>query len=182
MGLLPFQLNPHYVEGKFYHEVRGRMVLHNGETRDERLQEFHEENQTPVLGLREGSALRVVGSKMELLGGQLARLFEKGKPAVDVTELDSVAAQVRAANPAYQPFAWVELDELFAQADVISLHCPLNPETAGLVYRQRLRLVKPGTCLINAARGGLVVEQDLAEALTISEQTALFLAASPIDR
>jgi dipeptidase E len=95
MGLLPFQLNPHYIEGKFYHEVGGKMVVHHGETRDERLLEFHEENETPVLGLREGSALRVLGSKVELLGGQPARVFEKGKPAVDVTELDFVAAALR---------------------------------------------------------------------------------------
>ncbi len=56
-------------------------------------------------------------------------------------------------------------DELFAAADVISLHCPLTPETAGLVNRERLRLVKPSALLLNAARGGLVVEADLADAL-----------------
>ncbi len=67
--------------------------------------------------------------------------------------------------PEYQPFAWVEVDELFARSDVISLHCPLSAQTAGLVNRNRLRLMKPGGMLINTSRGGLVVEQDLAEAL-----------------
>jgi glycerate dehydrogenase len=59
----------------------------------------------------------------------------------------------------------VDLDELFRRADVITLHCPLTADTTGLVNRQRLGLVKPGAFLINTARGGLVVEKDLAEAL-----------------
>ena len=60
---------------------------------------------------------------------------------------------------------WCELDELFARADVISLHSPLTPQTAGLVNRDRLMRVKPGAMLINTARGPLIVEADLAEAL-----------------
>ena len=77
----------------------------------------------------------------------------------------SVLAAGRSAAPEYPPFVRVGLDELFARADVISLHCPLTPQTAGLVNHERLRLVKPGAILINTARGGLVVEEDLAEAL-----------------
>jgi glycerate dehydrogenase len=71
----------------------------------------------------------------------------------------------RRPNPEYQPFAWADLDELFARSDVISLHCPLTAETAGLVNRERLRQVRREALLINTARGGLVVEEDLAEAL-----------------
>lgn len=66
---------------------------------------------------------------------------------------------------AYQPFTFVELEELFRRSDVISLHCPLSRESAGLVNGPQLRLVKPGAFLINTSRGGLVVEEDLAEAL-----------------
>jgi glycerate dehydrogenase len=69
------------------------------------------------------------------------------------------------ASPPEGPITWCEPDELFARADVISLHCPMTDQTAGLVNRERLRLVKPGAFLINTARGGLVVEPDLAEAL-----------------
>jgi glycerate dehydrogenase len=75
------------------------------------------------------------------------------------------ADQFRPAAPTYTPFAWADVDVVFARADVISLHCPLTAETRGLVNRQRLRLVKPGALLLNAARGALVVEADLAEAL-----------------
>jgi glycerate dehydrogenase len=59
----------------------------------------------------------------------------------------------------------VGLDELFATSDVVSLHCPLTPATEGLVNAQRLSLMKPTAFLINTARGGLVVEADLAAAL-----------------
>jgi glycerate dehydrogenase len=59
----------------------------------------------------------------------------------------------------------VPLDELFATSDVVSLHCPLTAETAGLVAARRLGLMKPTAFLVNTARGGLVVEADLAAAL-----------------
>jgi glycerate dehydrogenase len=59
----------------------------------------------------------------------------------------------------------VGLDELFATSDVVSLHCPLKTATEGLVNAQRLALMKPTAFLINTARGGLVVEADLAAAL-----------------
>src|SRR5439155_9567802 len=66
----------------------------------------------------------------------------------------------RSLPPDYRPLEWMNVDELFARADVISLHCPLTKETVGLVNRERLRLVKPTTFLINTSRGGLVVEGD----------------------
>jgi len=59
----------------------------------------------------------------------------------------------------------VDLADLFRQADVVSLHCPLVAATRGLIDRRTLALMKPGALLINTARGGLVVEADLAEAL-----------------
>lgn len=71
-------------------------------------------------------------------------------------------------NPAAPPPAGVEycgLDRLFSESDVISLHCPLTPDTAGLVHAARLAQMKPTAFLINTARGPLVVERDLADAL-----------------
>ena len=59
----------------------------------------------------------------------------------------------------------VALDELFAESDVISLHCPLTPETKEMVNAERLKLMKPGAILVNTGRGPLVNEQDLADAL-----------------
>jgi glycerate dehydrogenase len=59
----------------------------------------------------------------------------------------------------------VELDVLFRESDVVTLHCPLTPATQGLINVSRLALLKPTAFLINAGRGGLVVEKDLADAL-----------------
>ncbi|MDO4181554.1 MAG: D-2-hydroxyacid dehydrogenase [Bacteroidales bacterium] len=59
----------------------------------------------------------------------------------------------------------MELDELFSQCDVVSLHCPLTPETKELANARRLALMKPTAILINTGRGPLVNEQDLADAL-----------------
>ncbi|MCC7157436.1 MAG: D-2-hydroxyacid dehydrogenase [Bryobacterales bacterium] len=61
--------------------------------------------------------------------------------------------------------AMVTLDELLTQSDVVSLHCPLFPETQGLINSERLGRMKPGAFLINTSRGPLVVEKDVAEAL-----------------
>ena len=60
----------------------------------------------------------------------------------------------------------VELDEIFRQSDVVSLHCPLTPETQQLVNRDRLALMKPSALLINTSRGPLIDQQALGEALS----------------
>jgi len=67
--------------------------------------------------------------------------------------------------PGYQPFAWRPMEAIFAEADIVSLHCPLGANNQGMVNRQRLATMKPNALLINTARGGLVNEQDLADAL-----------------
>jgi len=59
----------------------------------------------------------------------------------------------------------VPVQELLAQSDVVSLHCPLTPETAGMIDRAALEAMKRSAVLINVARGGVVVESDLVWAL-----------------
>jgi glycerate dehydrogenase len=76
--------------------------------------------------------------------------------------------QVIASDPllgAEEAIESVELDELLRRADFISLHCPLTPGTRGIINRDRLQKMKPAAVLINTARGPLVVEEDLADAL-----------------
>lgn len=60
---------------------------------------------------------------------------------------------------------YVELDELLCRADVVSLHCPLFPETRGIINRETISKMKDGVIIINNSRGPLIVEQDLADAL-----------------
>lgn len=62
-------------------------------------------------------------------------------------------------------FQWVNINEIFKNSDVLSLHCPLTKETAGIVNKQHLSLMKNTAFLINTARGPLIQEQDLADAL-----------------
>ena len=79
----------------------------------------------------------------------------------------SVLAHSHSAGmqPDYAPFRFVDRDTLFAEADVLTLHCPLTDATRGLVSRERLATMKPGALLINTARGPLLDEAAVAEAL-----------------
>lgn len=58
-----------------------------------------------------------------------------------------------------------ELEELFAVSDVIALHCPLFPETKGIINKENISKMKDGVIILNNSRGELIVEQDLADAL-----------------
>ena len=59
----------------------------------------------------------------------------------------------------------MELDRLFEESDVVSLHCPLTDETSGIINANSLDTMKPSAYLINTGRGGLIREQELADAL-----------------
>ena len=76
-----------------------------------------------------------------------------------------VLANRRSAATAEEGVTFTDVDTLFRESDVVSLHCPLTPDTAGLVNAKRLATMKPTAYLINTARGGVVVEEDLAAAL-----------------
>lgn len=67
--------------------------------------------------------------------------------------------------PTYTPFAFAGLEQLLASSDVISLHCPLTPETRGLINARTLAEMRHGAILLNTARGPLVDEAAAAEAL-----------------
>ena len=75
------------------------------------------------------------------------------------------------ANDAYpneagrQIAEYVDKEELFARSDVIALHCPLFPETEGIVCKENIEKMKDGVIILNNSRGPLVKEQDLADTL-----------------
>jgi dipeptidase E len=77
MGLVPFNINPHYLDPD-------PTLRHNGETRETRILEFLTQNEIPVVGLREGSWLRIQNYKIVLRGVHSARIFEKGKPPYEI--------------------------------------------------------------------------------------------------
>jgi len=73
LGIVPFCMNPHYLDPD-------PTSTHKGETREERIAQFHEENEQPVVGLREGAILRVEGDTVSLRGIARMRLFRRGQP------------------------------------------------------------------------------------------------------
>ena len=67
--------------------------------------------------------------------------------------------------PGSETCQYANLDEVLAQSDVIALHCPLFPETEGIINRENIAKMKDGVIILNNSRGPLIVEKDLAEAL-----------------
>ncbi len=111
---------------------------------------------TPLLELA-GQTMAIIG--LGRIGQQVARIaasFGMQVLAYDKNKADP---------PFVDGFAWTELADLWPKADVISLHCPLLPETAGLINQASISQMKRSAILLNTSRGGLIVEQDLADAL-----------------
>jgi len=110
---------------------------------------------TPLLEL-EGLTMGIVGfGRIGRATAKLALAFGMKVIAFDVAELSHMPEGCEAA----------ELDDVFEKADVLSLHCPLTPQTEKLVNGERLALMKPTAFLINTSRGPLIDEQALADAL-----------------
>jgi glycerate dehydrogenase len=101
------------------------------------------------------------GSVLGLVGyGQLAREVEKRAIAFGMKVLIAERKGIAAPRPGR-----TDLEAVLRQSDVLSLHCPLTPDTRSLFGAKELGLMKKGAILINTARGGVVDEEALAEAL-----------------
>lgn len=112
------------------------------------------------------SPVELAGLTMGVVGfGAIGRRVAALAHAFGMSVLASGRPGGTRTSPDFEPFAWCEVDELFARADVVSLHCPLTPENAGLVDAERLGRMKPTAFFVNTARGGLVDEAALADAL-----------------
>jgi glycerate dehydrogenase len=104
-----------------------------------------------------GKVMGIVG--FGRIGRQVARIADAF--GMEILAFDSFHGE----PPLLNHFSWVSLEELLAKADVVTLHCPLFPDTEGMINTERLRLMKPTAFLINSSRGPLVKDQDLADAL-----------------
>jgi glycerate dehydrogenase len=126
--------------------------------------------------LLSGKTMGIVGfGRIGRRVGELAHAF-----GMNVLAFDTAPAN----NPDYQPFEWCDVDEIFKKSDIVTLHCPQTAENTGFVCKSLLKSMKRTGFLINASRGGLVCEKDLAEALNtgILAGAALdVVSAEPID-
>ncbi|WP_058302843.1 D-2-hydroxyacid dehydrogenase [Gorillibacterium timonense] len=108
--------------------------------------------------------MELAGKTIGLVGfGSTGRKVSEIARAFGMRVLASTSG--RRSYPETEGVSFVSLNELFEQADIVSLHCPLTPETKDLVNRDSLARMKPGAILINTARGPVVNEADLADAL-----------------
>lgn len=118
----------------------------------------------PDFALRKTPLYELAGKTLGVVGlGRIGRQVAVIAEALGMTVLAATSSRQSGSSSA--PIVRCDIDELFARCDVISLHCPLTAQTAGLVNRLRLARMKPSAFLINTARGALVVEPELAEAL-----------------
>lgn len=107
--------------------------------------------------------VELAGKTMGIIG--MGRIGRRTGEIANAFGMKVIGADVRQQDTPSHAFAWKEIPELFAEADVISLHCPQNADTQGLVNAQLLAHMKPTAFLINTSRGGLINEADLAQAL-----------------
>jgi D-3-phosphoglycerate dehydrogenase / 2-oxoglutarate reductase len=122
--------------------------------------------------LRAGQWKRSAYTGVELNGkvvgvvglGKIGQLVAQRLAGFDV-QLIAYDPYVAPARAAQLGIELVELDDLLRRADMISIHLPKTPETLGLIGKDQLALTKPGVLIVNAARGGLVDEDALAEAV-----------------
>ena len=107
--------------------------------------------------------MELAGKTMGIIGfGRIGRAVGRIAKALGMRVL---ATGSRKCDEGLAIAEYVELDELLRQSDVISLHCPLFPETEQLINRASIAKMKDGAILINNSRGGLLNEQDVADAL-----------------
>ncbi|WP_159566036.1 D-2-hydroxyacid dehydrogenase [Budvicia diplopodorum] len=125
--------------------------------------------------------IELMGKKLGLIGyGRIGSAFANIAQALGMKVLAYTPSGK--STEAHAKVKFVSLDKLLAESDVISLHCPLTIDNAGLINRHTIAKMKDGVMLLNTARGGLVVENELAEALNngkVSGAALDVLAAEP---
>ncbi|MEW6758118.1 MAG: D-glycerate dehydrogenase [Acidobacteriota bacterium] len=115
-------------------------------------------------GLLLGMDLR--GKLLGIVGmGRIGRAVARRAPAFGMRVAYTQRRRLLASEEAALGAAYMDLDALLNAADVVSLHCPLTPDTRHLLGGRRLRSMKPGAVLVNTARGPVVDEEALVECL-----------------
>jgi glycerate dehydrogenase len=108
--------------------------------------------------------IELAGKRLGIVGlGRIGRKVASIGRAFNMEILAS--GRSGSASPGGMDVVWLPTEELFAAADIVTLHCPLTPETDRMVNRRLLNRMRHGALLINTSRGGLLEERDVADAL-----------------
>lgn len=104
------------------------------------------------------------GKTMGIIG--LGNIGQKVADVAGAFGMNVIGQSRRQSDQTYRKnFRWAGLHELLSESDVVSIHCPLFPETQGLINKETLKLMKSSAFFLNTSRGPLMVDQDLADAL-----------------
>lgn len=136
-----------------HHVQEHNVAVHNGDWTN--CQDFCFWN-FPLVEL-EGKTLGIIGfGRIGQQTADIAQAFGMNVIAYDHHQSDQSLRK---------GFRWVELSQLLAESDIVSLHCPLFPETQGIINKENLSKMKQSAFVINTSRGPLIVDEDLAAAL-----------------
>lgn len=116
--------------------------------------------QSPYFTVLDAPCRELSGKTLGIIG-----YGELGQATARIAEAFDMKVLIAQRPGALSKPGRIPLKDLLPQVDIFSIHCPLTPETAGLIGREELALMRPDALLINTARGGIVDEQALADAL-----------------
>lgn len=111
--------------------------------------------------------IELAGKTLGIIGfGDIGRHVADVATAFSMNLIGHSRTRTRTSQAHRPNFRWADdVPDLLAHSDVVSVHCPLTPETKGLINQQNLGRMKPSAFLLNTSRGPIVVDQDLADAL-----------------
>src|SRR4051812_12931608 len=108
--------------------------------------------------------IELSGKTMGIIG--LGNIGMKVADVAAAFDMNVIAASRTQTDQSFRKnFEWMSIDQVFEEADVVSLHCPLTPETKGMINQNKLARMKKSAFLLNTSRGPLIIEQHLADAL-----------------
>ena len=138
------------------------MILNLSSSMRKQMNMLHDKDHTNFTRCMQVDHVEVNGKTLGVIGtGNIGREVIKIAQALGM----KILAYARTPREDEPGIRFASLEEVLAQSDYLTLHCPLNAETRHLINRERLELMKPTACIVNTARGALIDEEALIEAL-----------------
>ena len=138
------------------------MILNLSSSMRKQMNMLHEKDYTNFTRCMQVDHVEVNEKTLGVIGtGNIGREVIKIAQALGM----KILAYARTPREDEPGIRFASLEEVLAQSDYLTLHCPLNAETRHLINRERLALMKPTACIVNTARGALIDEEALIEAL-----------------